>query len=120
MTETDLFCLFLDGVVREGISEERTLDLRTESEGISHVKGREIILSRGEACAKGPRREQVGLLNTESRQPGPSVLKEEEQWGQSQQGKQGDEAGLGGRGQKRGSFSMNGGKPSEACEHLRT
>lgn len=105
-------------MVREGISEERTLDLRTESEGVSHVKGREIILSRGKACAKGRRREQVGLLNTESRQPGPSVLKE--QWEQSKQGKQGDEAGLGACGQKCGLFSMNGGKPSEDCKHLRT
>lgn len=44
----------------------------------------------------------------------------EEQWEQSQQGKEGDEAGLGACGQKCGLFSMNGGKPSEDCKHLRT
>lgn len=44
------------------VSEERTFDLKMESEGISHMKWGESLLSRGNACAKGLNREQAGFF----------------------------------------------------------
>lgn len=44
------------------VSEERTFDLRTESEGISHVKLGRAFWTEENAQAKGLKREQVGFF----------------------------------------------------------
>lgn len=66
--------------------KKRALNLRTKSEGISHMKGKEIILNRTESC-KGPeKRTSWSAEETASRKHGPSVQKK---WGQYQQGRPG-------------------------------